>query len=71
MKSVFPVLLILGIFLALPLAAQESSGPVVISIVPAPDSVVPLNLSEIKVTFSTEMVKSESVGTFQDLLQAP
>ncbi|MEN3185303.1 MAG: MG2 domain-containing protein [Atribacterota bacterium] len=71
MKVIFFLILLLGIFCALPLLAQDSSGPVIVSIVPAPDSVVPLNLSEIKVTFSAEMVKSENVGMAQDIIQAP
>ena len=71
MKTILGVMLILGIFFALPLAAQESPGFTIVSTVPLPDSLVAVNLPEIKVIFSDEAVKSDETGVLRDLSQAP
>lgn len=72
MKIFVSFLLILGIFCVLSQFAQAQEVPefTVVSIVPPPDSLVPRNLSEIKIVFSDEVVAEDQVGVFQDVTQA-
>ncbi|MGQ9473086.1 MAG: Ig-like domain-containing protein [Candidatus Caldatribacteriaceae bacterium] len=65
-------LLLVSIFCIIPqlTQAQKFSEFTIVSIVPSPDSLVPQNLSEIKVTFSDEVVAEDQVGIFKDVNQA-
>jgi len=52
------------------LGAQEASEFTIVSITPSPDSLVPVNLSEIKVVFSHDVVSEEEIGKPRQLEQA-